>query len=133
MFYDGDCGFCERSVRMVQALDWLGCFRYATLQSEEARVAGIPPERNPSEMVLGKRSDRATRLWGGWRAVKQIAFRTPVFYFGLALTLLVHPVVTGLLLVALSPLGNPLGERCYRFVARNRHRIAGSACTLDRR
>lgn len=131
VFYDGDCGFCMRSVKIVRVFDWLGRFRYATLQSDEARAAGIPLERNPSEVVFRKAAPAQGRLWGGWRAVKQIWLRMPAFYLAIAATLLVHPVVTALLLIGLTPLGNPLGDWLYRLVARNRHRFPASTCSLE--
>ncbi|MCW5964928.1 MAG: DUF393 domain-containing protein [Bryobacterales bacterium] len=131
VFYDGDCGFCKRSVGLLRALDWFGRFRYATLQSAEARATGIPIARNPTEMVLCTGVPGAGRLWGGWRAVKQIWLRMPVFYLVMAGTLLVHPVVTACLLIGLTPFGNPLGDWLYRLVARNRHRLPASTCSLE--
>ncbi len=131
VFYDGDCGFCERSIGVVRAFDWLGLFRYAKLQSEEARVAGIPPERYPSQMVLRTGEGKGTRLWAGWRAVKQIWLRTPAYYAAMAGAVFVHPVLAVALALALTPIGNPLGDWLYRLVARNRHRFPASTCRLE--
>ena len=136
VFYDGDCGFCEWSVALLQRLDWLDRFRYATLQSPEAREAGIAFELSPSEIVLRVPLPDKTlngRMWGGWRAVKRISFLLPALYIGLAVSLFVHPWLTVALLLGLTPLGNPLGDWLYRLIARNRHRFPASTCSLENR
>ncbi|MCU0226531.1 MAG: DUF393 domain-containing protein [Bryobacterales bacterium] len=136
VFYDGDCGFCERSVALVRALDWLGRFRYATLQGSEARAAGIAVESRPSEVVLYRPAATPTDVdagsqWGGWHAVKQIGFRLPAFYLALSAAFLAHPALGAVLLCCVTPLANPLGRRLYRWIARNRHRLPASTCRLE--
>ncbi|MDZ7639754.1 MAG: DUF393 domain-containing protein [Bryobacterales bacterium] len=139
VFFDRDCGFCQRSVGIVRALDWLRAFRFVPLQSDEASALGLKESENLSQMVFA----RQQRRWGGWRAVKRILFRLPIVYAGLAALLaapavwpaLTLPAVALLLLIglSLSPLCNPAGDALYRWIARNRHRLPGSTCSLENR
>ncbi len=131
VFYDGDCGFCERSVAIVRAFDWLGLFRYATLQGSQARLVGIPAESYPSEMILHKQIPSGGRRWGGWSAVKQIWFRMPALYLALAAAWFLHPALFAGLTLSLTPLANPLGNRLYRWIARNRQRFPASTCRVE--
>jgi predicted DCC family thiol-disulfide oxidoreductase YuxK len=139
VYFDRDCGFCQWSVSLVRRLDWTRAFRFVPLQSDEARNLGLEESRNLSQMVLA----RAGRQWGGWRAVKQLLYRLPLFYLMLAASQLpglwwpsllpVSATALALFLLALSPLGNPAGDALYRWVARNRHRFPGSTCSLENR
>jgi predicted DCC family thiol-disulfide oxidoreductase YuxK len=145
VFYDGDCAFCLRSVRVISVLDWLRRFRYRPLQCEEARDAGLWSSSKsggschelPGEMILQSRpaiageAGSTEKRWGGWLAVKQIVFRLPLFYLVLTASLLLHPWTPLIVLLALSPLGNPAGAATYRLIARNRHRIPGAQCRLE--
>ncbi len=134
VFFDRDCGFCRRSAAAVRALDWFRFLRFAPLQSEEAEALGLAGSRDLSQLVF----TRNGRQWGGWRAVKRIVFRLPLGYAvggALGLTALLAPgwrtPIVGLALfagAALSPLGNPAGDALYRWVARNRRCLPGSAC-----
>ena len=143
IFYDGDCGFCMRSVRLVQSLDWLRRFRYDTLQSSAAKQAGLwsPTAASsgchemPDEMIVQApgRKGWDARHWGGWRAVKRIGFRLPIFYAMLVGAVILSPWLAAAILVMLTPIGNPLGSAAYRWIARNRHRIPGNQCRLENR
>lgn len=132
VFYDGGCGFCDRCVRLLDALDWLRRFRYATLQGEEARGLGITGSGIPEEMVVRK-AGAETPEWRGWKAVKAAIFRVPVFYLALGGSALLSPWLALAVLAAFSPLGNPAGQAFYRWVARNRYRLPGSSCSLENR
>lgn len=135
VFYDGDCGFCAQCIRLLRLLDWAGRLRYATLQGAEAGLAGIQAKVSASEMVFRSKpnASRPARNWGGWRAVKQVLLRLPVFYLGFATTALVSLWLTAFLALLLSPLGNRTGDALYRWVARNRHRLPGTTCHLENR
>lgn len=135
VFYDGGCGLCQRSVAVLRALDWLRRFRYATLRSAEARAAGISSEQSPAEMMLltPSGSAGAGRLWGGWRGVKRICLRLPVFYLVITALLFLQPWLGAAILMGLTPLGNPPGDWLYRLVARNRRRWPASTCSLENR
>lgn len=139
VFFDRDCGICQRSVAVIRSLDWTGAFRFVPLQSTEAHSLGLEESRNLSQMVLA----RAGKRWGGWRAVKRILYRLPLFYAGLTAlgamaafvpqTRVPAAVAVALLLLTLSPLANPAGNALYRWIARNRHRFPGSTCSLENR
>lgn len=114
VFFDGECGFCSRAVRFVAARDPAGYFRFASLQSGVARrllgARSLPPG-DPGTLVLledGRRYERST-------AALRIARRLRWPWPALAAFLLVPA---------------PLRDAAYRWVARNRHRLAGDACPL---
>jgi predicted DCC family thiol-disulfide oxidoreductase YuxK len=109
LFYDGHCGLCQRSVRLILAEDATGsAFRFAPLQGETFQALVPPKEREalPQTMVVqtptGALLTRSAgvlhilrRLGGVWR------------------------LLAGLL-VLLPP---SLRDRLYDGVARNRHRL----------
>src|SRR5262245_16946297 len=54
VFYDGDCGFCHRSVRFLAAHDREGAFRYARLGGPTFEAL-VPAERRadlPDSLVV---------------------------------------------------------------------------------
>ena len=85
VFYDGDCGFCHRSVRFLAAHDRGGAFRYAPLGGPTFDAL-VPPERRaglPDSLVVRTaegavlvRSEAALhclrRLGGGLRALATV-------------------------------------------------------------
>lgn len=139
VLFDRDCSFCQRSVTAIKAFDWLRLLRFVPLQSTEAQDLKLAESENLSQMVLA----RAGLHWGGWRAFKRILFRLPLLYV-LAAALLFNASIgpgfrmasLGLALLAalaLSPIGNPAGDALYRWIARNRHRLPGSTCSIKNR
>jgi predicted DCC family thiol-disulfide oxidoreductase YuxK len=53
LFYDGQCGLCQRSVRLILAEDLTGtAFRFAPLQGETFRAAAPEQERQESPATL---------------------------------------------------------------------------------
>jgi predicted DCC family thiol-disulfide oxidoreductase YuxK len=121
LLYDGTCGFCAESVRLVLRHDRRGTLRFAALQGEFGslvrsrqpeldRIDSIvwvdPPEAGPRGRVL-VRSDaalRVARYLGGWW--------TLALAFGL--------------------LPRRLRDAGYDLIARHRHRLVGSgpACLV---
>lgn len=59
LFFDGDCGFCSRSVRAVFALDKKGTIEYAPLQGDLADRMGFSKfaEKGGGTMVMLRESD----------------------------------------------------------------------------
>ncbi|MCW5767804.1 MAG: DUF393 domain-containing protein [Phycisphaeraceae bacterium] len=111
LFYDGDCGLCNRSVRWVIRRDRGGSIRYAPLQGETYR--DLPAVGKPQDLssmvyldrgVLSTRSDAALRvlgtLGGGWAV------------FG----------------AALRAIPRPIRDWVYLWVAKRRRRVALRAC-----
>ena len=119
VFYDGDCGFCHRWVRLVVKLDRDGsAFRFAPRKGETFRslVAQDQREALPASILVLTRKGRILtrssavlnileKLGGGWRLIT---------------------VVSRLLPVGIRDLG-------YRFIAYVRHRLLPkpvSACPV---
>ena len=110
VLYDGACPLCQRGVRILRKLDWLG-----KLQFQDARdVAHLPPCDEPldpkrllEEMHVVTPDGR--RAYAGFRAFRWMAWRLP-------LTVLSAPL--------LYLPGVPwLGHRVYMWVARNRFKL----------
>jgi len=114
LLYDGECGFCSRSVRMLE------------------RLARRPFDKRPSREVLGQLPEAAARtvsgqmlwlepdgtIWGGSQAVLR------------ALRACGWPAVAWLLG---NPPVRPFARAGYRLVARLRHRLAPTICQLPQR
>ena len=119
MFFDGECGLCDRTVRWLIASDPGALLRFCPLQSPHALelLPGIPRSSftDPGTLILLEqgalsfKSDAVLRiltLLGGWKAGAAGSARfIPLF----------------------------LRDRCYDWVARNRHRWfpAGQHCMND--
>jgi len=116
LFFDGECGLCNRFVRWVMAADLSGIFRFAPLQGETARAHGVKPVANlPDEWSLALTDEAGThhasdatlrvigRLGAGWNAASLLLW-----------------------------VPHWLRERVYRWVAQNRYRWFGKvpACAL---
>jgi predicted DCC family thiol-disulfide oxidoreductase YuxK len=110
VLFDGQCAFCRRGVGILRRLDWLG-----RLHFQDARdVAHLPPCADPLdphrllEEMHVVTPDR-TRALAGYAALRWLAWRVP---FG-------WPVAPFLYLPGVPWLGN----RLYRWVARNRFKL----------
>jgi predicted DCC family thiol-disulfide oxidoreductase YuxK len=110
VLYDGDCPFCRRSVRILRSLDWLGRLAFQSARdTDRLPEASVPldPRKLVEEMhVLPAARDRA---YVGFSAFRWMAWRLPA-------TLLFAPFlyIPGVLW---------LGNRVYRWVARNRFNL----------
>ena len=113
LFYDGECGLCDRFVSRVLRADRRGVLRFAPLQGETARrrLPPLPPDRRDwsvaylDEEGIHRRSDavlRILRRLGGPWAVLSLARFVP----------------------------RPVRDAVYRHVARRRDAAprAGTAC-----
>lgn len=113
LLYDGECGFCSRSVLFVFRRDPRARIRFASLQSDVGKALlaehGIPDDR--STMVLIDEKGAHVRSTGALRVAR----------------LLRWPWSWGYALVVIP---RPLRDACYRFVAAHRHRLgpAVEAC-----
>jgi len=110
VFYDGECGLCDRSVQALIRWDRAHRLRYATLQGETARRLLGEPEgevgswsiRFLDEGRLYDRSDAALRAAiraGGWGKLGRLGFVAPRF----------------------------VRDAAYRWIAKNRRRWFGGA------
>lgn len=61
VFYDGECGFCSRTVHWLVLLDWRKHLRFLPLQSELARSMGLEhhADKSGGTMVVLRESDGA--------------------------------------------------------------------------
>lgn len=88
VFYDGDCGLCDRAVRWVMARDRGGRFRFAPLQGETYR--GLDVAEKPGDLQsmlvyaegrLYRRGDAVLRvmrgLGGAWAVLAVIGGVVP--------------------------------------------------------
>ena len=119
VFYDGNCGMCDQSVRFLLARDG-GRFHFAALESDVAAEVLAPwpvdPKTSKSMFVVTRRGDRvrlrcrsdaalhlAGHLAGAWKLVALGRF-VPSF----------------------------LRDPVYDVIARNRHRFAPPTCPVNR-
>lgn len=115
LFFDGDCGFCARSVRRVARWDKRGRVFFAPLQGELARKNGVSGHAAAvgGTMVLLRESDGA------------------VFTRGNAVLELTNALGGPWKLLRIGKLlPKSLRDALYDLVADNRHRLPGqiSAC-----
>lgn len=115
LFFDGDCGFCSRSVRWVIRLDRRARIDFAPLQGRLASEKGLVGRTGlDGTVVLWREADGrffersdalielARALGGGWRMFALARFIPRV-----------------------------LRDAVYRWIARHRHQLGGSAsCDL---
>lgn len=116
LLFDGECGLCDATVRFVLRHERAGEFRFAALQSPQARALLAPfgvDGRDLSTMFVLE--DR--RLWRESDAVVRLLQRLRLPY--------------RLLAALLSMLPRPLRDRGYRFVGARRQawRGAGASTT----
>ncbi len=80
VFYDGECGFCDTSVRQIMSIDKSKTLRYAPLQGTTA-VAALPASmRDPSELKTIVYLDREGALFTKSEAVIEILKRVGGFW-----------------------------------------------------
>lgn len=122
LIYDGQCNFCRASVKSLRKLDWTGRLAYITLHDE--RVGQRWPDLSYDQLMA--------QIWlvtkdgqtlGGADAMQYLSLRMPALW----------PLAPFMNL----PFSMPLWRGIYRWIARNRYRIAGrncegGACSLHR-
>jgi predicted DCC family thiol-disulfide oxidoreductase YuxK len=119
LFFDGDCGFCAKSVRRVYQLDPGGAIVFAPLQGVLARKLGLRKyaEKGGGSMVILRESDGV------------------IFTKGDAWILLGETLggIWAALASAFSLFPKHARDWAYDLVARNRYRIAGkgNACAMS--
>lgn len=113
VYYDGDCGLCQRSVRWLIRRDPRGVLRYAPLQGETARRNLPPLPEDAGEWALHYQDERGLHRGSGavLRAIRRLGGKwTTLATLGL-----------------LVP--RPLRDAVYGIIARARHRYP-VACEL---
>jgi predicted DCC family thiol-disulfide oxidoreductase YuxK len=112
-YYDGDCGFCTRVVRLMAALDLRRRVRWVAFQSVETLPGGLTAADLQREAFINRRSV----LEGGFYSFRRLTLLLPPLW-------VTTPVMW-------FPGMNRLGEAVYAWVARNRTRLPGSVCSID--
>jgi predicted DCC family thiol-disulfide oxidoreductase YuxK len=128
VIYDADCGFCTRTKTWMEALDHFGLIRWLPRFHPETEKLNISNEASERALQWVNGEDRAS----GYRAVKRIAMRLPLFWAGVAVLGWLSPWALLAPAVFLTPVSNPVGDPVYAWIARNRHRLPGAsaACAL---
>lgn len=115
LFFDGTCGFCTRSVQWVLRHDRQSALRFAPLQGQTYAALDLPGKpTDMSSLVLLRDGRLFTR--------SSATVRMLLLLGG------IWPAVGALLWI----IPRPLRDAGYRFLARNRYRIAGrtDACMI---
>ena len=115
-YYDGQCRFCTRTVKILAALDFLRQLTWKPFQDLEAPPGHLTWEDLDREAYLATGAienlgDCSGHLYGGFYAFRMLSLRL----------LPLMPLVPLLWL----PGVNRLGEVTYRWVACNRYRFRG--------
>lgn len=110
VLYDGHCRFCRGQISILRRLDLAGRLEFTSLHDPHVAVAfpDLSREELMDEMVV---VDTRGRPWRGAAAVRYLSRKLPALW----------PVALPLHV----PGSLPLWTAIYRFVARNRYRIAG--------
>jgi predicted DCC family thiol-disulfide oxidoreductase YuxK len=120
VFYDGDCGFCTRSARVLRVLDRPHRLTLAPLHEAPAAFADAPPmDRLLESMHVRDARGRWTDGGAAWLRIADVV-----------------PLLRPLAVAGRLPVLRRLVEPAYTLVAANRHRISrwtgDRACHVDR-
>lgn len=110
VIYDGECGFCTRSVRIGRSLDWFKTFLWRSRWEPDIQkeFPQVPFDQTLRQMVCVKSDGK---VLSGFYCVRYIWLHLP-FAFLLALLFYIPGV---------SFVGVPV----YQWVAKNRHLFGG--------
>lgn len=113
LYYDGMCGLCQRSVRILNGLDWLNAFK--AVDQSALSDAELPVPRELALEGIPMRTHDG-RVLVGMPAVRRALRRTPL---GLLPALLMH-----------LPILATIADGVYRWIAANRKTQACRVGTL---
>lgn len=109
ILYDGQCRLCQRSVRLLQTLDWLGRLHFADAR-DPANLAATDPPLQPERLMEEMHAVTPTgKVYHGYGAFRCIAWRVPLLW-------LIAPFLC-------IPGVPAIGQRIYLWVARNRFHL----------
>lgn len=124
LIYDGQCGLCLCTRKLIEPLDVLRTTRWVPYQSPEARRFGIPLE----EMKRSVQFLSSGRRWSGFDAIKQVTLRLPPMYLLAGLLIARKPALAIPIGLLFSPLFQPAGDALYRLVSEHRHSVPRNLC-----
>ena len=110
LYFDGQCGLCRRSTRVLRALDWFGRLAFEDMTRVPERDLPVPVDAAMRGIPMRTRDGRALV---GFPAMRRALLQTPVGFLP-ALVLYV-PGISG------------LGARVYDRIAAKRGRMACAA------
>jgi predicted DCC family thiol-disulfide oxidoreductase YuxK len=108
--YDGHCVICNTTRRIIIALDWRKCVEWLDLHQHETIASRFPDLDHQRLMGEIHVIDPKGQIFGGFHGMRRMLRELPA---GLPLYVLLR----------LPLLGDWLGPRVYRFIARHRYRI----------
>lgn len=109
VLYDGQCPLCQRSVRILTRLDWLGRLRFADARDPANVPATDPPLEHQRLMEEMHAVTNDGRVYHGFAAFRFMAWRIPLFW-----------LIAPFLYIPGVPF---VGQRVYMWVARNRFHL----------
>ena len=109
VIYDSDCGICTYIMRVLKWLDWAKKLTFfgSSDPLTQQRFPEISMGQMREEMLA---HDIEAGWYGGFQACEWIACRIPVLWILIPFTFL--------------PGAQQLGDRTYKLVAKNRHKIS---------
>ena len=120
VIYDGDCGICTHTIRLLRLLDWAHRLTFFSNTDPLTfdKFPEVSHERSRLEILV---QDPRTGWYGGFEACEWIACRIPLLWVLVPLTLLPGMAI--------------LGDHTYKLLARNRHKISAllglKACKVN--
>lgn len=114
LIYDGQCGFCVRSLRICRALDVRGRFRFHDANARAQTLAAFPElaDADFDNAMFAVSPER--RVYRGFFAFRRMLWESPFMWM--------------LLPIFYFPGARQAGPRAYAWVARNRERLG---CETD--
>jgi predicted DCC family thiol-disulfide oxidoreductase YuxK len=109
VIYDGQCGFCIRSLKVCRALDVRGALRFHDANARHQMIAAFPELANADveHAMFAVAPDRTVTR--GFFAFRRILWESPLMW--------------PLILLFYLPGAGVIGPRIYDWVARNRRRF----------
>ena len=121
--YDGDCAFCQHSIKLLRRLDWRHALTYVNFRDgKDPIVQSVPTtkERLHEEMHVWPASRNG--LYHGFAAFRFIAWRLPLLW-----------LVAPFLYIPGVPW---IGQKIYMWIARNHFNLVpcrDGVCTIQQK
>ncbi len=75
LYYDGQCGLCQRSTKIIRALDWLGRLRFEDMTRVPESELPVPMDAALKGIPMRTRDGRALV---GFPALRRALLQTPL-------------------------------------------------------